>query len=145
MIYLLKMNERQTDTAEARGAEMAALAATVNALFYRQKGGRVQIETVDRPAPGSRANKCVRCGLEWRTPLAAPIPGKCPRCKARKWQTPLPPRISDTIRLCKICGHTWKARKAARPGTCPNCHSPYWDSPEQMKRTPKTQKAHKTP
>ena len=91
-------------------------------------------------APAAMAGKadtvrhvCARCGWEWRT-YADATPRSCPSCRARKWQTPPTPRISDTVRKCLHCGHEWRARKSARPCACPVCASPNWDKPPKFRR-----------
>ena len=121
----------------AKTDRLTADAAKLNAWYAGRHGSEARTQPVAVPAV---ARKCARCGHAWQTEADAPTPGACPKCKARKWQTPPPLRISDTRRDCKVCGHTWKARKPTRPGSCPRCNSPYWDAPEAAKRALRTAK-----
>ena len=118
-----------------RGAMLAAEAARLNRWYFATHPDRPRVDVVERPAA---LHACARCGWQWRTLADAPAPRACPRCRARKWQEPKPPRISDTARHCRICGYSWKARKRSRPCSCPRCNSPYWDAPENMMRKPRT-------
>ena len=102
----------------ARRAERAAVAGSMDA-------------PTAQPADVVR-HTCARCGWTWQT-FAGVVPKSCPGCRARKWQTPAPQRISDTVRKCLHCGHEWRARKAARPCACPVCASPNWDKPPKFR------------
>jgi predicted Zn-ribbon and HTH transcriptional regulator len=114
---------------------MQDYAKRINRFYAERRAERGEAErppAESSPAPIER-HVCARCGWTWQT-FAGKEPKACPGCRARKWQTPAPPRISDTVRECLHCGHKWRARKAARPCACPVCASPNWDKPPKFRR-----------
>ena len=114
------------------GADLDERAARINAIYAARRAEREPAEAYEPPRQAETvAHTCARCGWTWRT-FAGDDPKSCPACKARKWRTPAPPRISDTVRHCLRCGYEWRARKAARPGNCPDCGSRIWDVPPKI-------------
>ena len=109
--------------------------AQINAFYAARRAERAA-DRADKPTrrrPDTVRHVCARCGWTWQT-YAGDVPGACPACRARKWQTPPTPRISDTVRRCLHCGHEWRARKSDRPCACPACRARNWDRPPKFRR-----------
>lgn len=121
-------------SAMEKDLELRDFAQKINRFYAERRAERG--ETMPKPLPTPKADMvrhvCARCGWTWQT-FAGTLPKSCPGCRARKWQTPAPPRVSDTERECLHCGHKWRARKAARPCACPRCASPNWDKPPKFR------------
>jgi len=119
----------QMDTADIR-----AQVAQIDSFYAARRAACAAASPIQAPpAPALESHACARCGWTWQT-FAGVVPKTCPACRARKWQTACPPRISDTVRKCLHCGHEWRARKADRPTACPVCHARNWDRLPKFRR-----------
>ena len=126
----------QSSPMDAR--DMDRRAAQINDFYAARRKARADAAADRTDAPTRRRadtvrHVCARCGWTWQT-FAGIVPGACPSCRARKWRTPAPPRVSDTVRRCLHCGHEWRARKSDRPCACPACHVRNWDRPPKFRR-----------
>lgn len=126
----------QSSPMDAR--DMDRRAAQINDFYAARRAERADAaaDRTDAPTrrrPDTVRHVCARCGWTWQT-FAGSVPGACPSCRARKWRTPAPPRVSDTVRRCLHCGHEWRARKSERPCACPACHVRNWDRPPKFRR-----------
>ena len=117
--------------------DIQARVALIDSFYAARRAERAAVAgSMDTPTAQPAdvvRHTCARCGWTWQT-FAGVVPKACPACKARKWQTPAVPRVSDTVRKCLHCGHEWRARKADRPTACPVCHARNWDRLPKFRR-----------